>query len=123
MNKQALGVVTLAAALAATGAAAHHSGAMFDPNKTVIIDGTVKEFQWINPHVWIVLVVTGPDGKLTEWHIEGASPAQLGKRGWKKSAIKPGDKINVVTHPVKSGGPEGNIVKVTVNGNVIGDQG
>jgi hypothetical protein len=123
MKKQVLVPLAAGAALVAGAAQAHHSGAMFDASKTVTLDGTVKEFQWINPHVWIILETRDADGKVVEWNIEGASPAQLSKRGWKKSVMKPGDKINVVSHPVKSGKPEGNMVKVTVNGKVIGEQG
>lgn len=122
MTMKTLAGLGLALAMVAGDATAHHSTAMFDPDKTVTLDGVVKEFQWTNPHTWILVMVRGADGKETEWAVEGASPAQLGRRGWKKNSMKPGDKIVVVGHPLKNGEPSANQVRVTVNGTVIGAQ-
>lgn len=110
------------AAFAAGQASAHHSGAMFDSEKVLTLAGTAKELQWTNPHVWLIVDVPGAAGKVTEWHFEGISPFHMTRRGWKKSSIKPGDKVVVTTHPMKSGEPAGNIMKVSVNGTVIGEQ-
>src|SRR6478736_7045110 len=65
--------------LASAPAFAHHSFAMFDNQKNVTLEGTVKEFQWTNPHSWIQLVVKDASGKEDEWSIEGGSPNGLSR--------------------------------------------
>jgi len=122
LNKKILIGVALATAMTAGAASAHHSFAMFDMKKTVALDGTVKEFKWTNPHSWIVVEANGPDGKMHEWHIEASSPAQLGRRGWKKSSVQVGDKINIVIHPLRSGESGGSMVKTVINGKLVGDE-
>lgn len=110
--------LALAAGAAMAGSAlAHHSFAMFDNQKVVILNGTVKEFQWGNPHSWVQLMVRDPvTGQDTEWSIEGASPNTLGRKGWKGSSLKPGDKVAVAIHPLKNHTEGGSLVSVTVNG-------
>lgn len=106
-----------AAALAGTSAAvAHHSFAMFDSEHPKTIEGVVKEFQWTNPHTWIQVDVTGPDGKIVEYSIEGSSPNGLRREGWTRTSIKPGDKVVMVIRPLKDGGPGGAFVRTTING-------
>ncbi len=107
--------------LAAAPAFAHHSFAMFDNQKTVVLDGTVKEFQWTNPHSWVQLIVKDPaTGKDVEWSIEGGSPNGLSRYGWKRTSLKPGDKAQVTIHPLKDGTNGGSLAGVTVNGVKIG---
>lgn len=99
--------------LAATPAFAHHSHAMFDAGKQVTLVGTVKEFQWNNPHCWIQLLVpdaNDPSGAPVEWGVEMGAPIQLVRHGWKPSSLKPGDKITVVINPLRDGRPGGQIV-------------
>jgi hypothetical protein len=113
-----LGLLALAAPVGA-----HHSFAMFDNAKDMKLEGTVKEFQWTNPHTWIQLMVTAPDGKVTEWSIEGSSPNGLRRQGWRAETIKAGDKVTVNIHPLKSGEPGGSLVNVTLpDGKVMGRQ-
>lgn len=100
----------------ASGASAHHSFAMFDTKVEQTIEGTVKEFQWTNPHTWIQVNVTGADGKVVEYSIEGSSPNGLRREGWKSSTLKPGDHIVVTIHPLRDGAPGGSFVKAVVNG-------
>lgn len=112
-----------AAALGAlsTPALAHHSFAMFDAQKNLTLEGTVREFQWTNPHSWIQLVVTDPvTGKEVEWSVEGGSPNFLARNGWKRTSMKPGDKAAVVIHPMKDGTTGGSLVSATVNGVRLG---
>ena len=108
--------------LAAAPAFAHHSFAMFDNQKNVTLEGTVKEFQWTNPHSWIQLVVKDASGKEVEWSIEGSSPNNLARFGWTRTSVKPGDRAQIVIHPMKSGQIGGSLVKITVNGQVVGAQ-
>jgi hypothetical protein len=115
--------IALGAALTATvagSASAHHSFATFDGKRLVVVDGTVKEFQWANPHSWIELTVKDASGKDVEWSIEGGSPSVLVRQGWRRTSIKPGDKAQVTIHPMKDGSPGGALVKATVNGQPIG---
>jgi hypothetical protein len=116
------GVAAMALATGATAPAfAHHSFAMFDNQKNTTLEGTVKEFQWTNPHSWVQLMVKDPaTGKDVEWSIEGGSPNGLARNGWKRTSLKPGDKAVVVIHPLKDGANGGSLVTVTVDGVQIG---
>jgi hypothetical protein len=97
----AIGVVTL---LAVASASAHHSGAMFDAQKTITLRGTVKDFRWGNPHCWIQLLVP-KDGVDQEWSVEMGSTTQLYRSGWRPRTLHDGDKITVVAHPLRDGMP------------------
>src|SRR5215469_9875858 len=81
MNKRlvAVSIAALSAASLAGPALAHHSGSMFDPTKTVTLEGTVKEFQYTNPHSWLEIMVVGPDGKATEGGLDPASGRHQGQ--------------------------------------------
>jgi hypothetical protein len=97
-------VTAAAAALVAAGSAgAHHSTAMFDMRKNVVLEGTIKEFQWTNPHTWIVFEVPNAAGGTDEYGIEGMSPNYLARNGWDKHTLSSGDKIELVLHPLKDG--------------------
>ena len=91
-------------------ALAHHSFAMFDYNKDVTLVGEVKQLQWINPHIH--LLVNVPDGKggMVEWDIEGATPGNLRRTGWSRDVVKQGEKISVLIHPMKNGTNGGMLV-------------
>jgi Family of unknown function (DUF6152) len=88
--------------MAAVPVGAHHSGAMFDGQQTITLQGTVKEFRWGNPHSWIQLMVP-KDGVDAEWSIEMGSTTQLYRSGWRPGTLKNGDKISVVVHPLRDG--------------------
>jgi len=106
----------------ASVASAHHSFSMFIMEKEVTIVGTVKDFQWTNPHIWIQVVVPDSNGKTVEWSIEGNSPSTLSRQGWTKRSLKAGEPITVVMHPMRDGSPGGSIVKVmTADGKVVGE--
>ena len=121
MKLTAFCLTAAAAAALAAPAFAHHSFAMFQNDKVVTIKGTVKEFEWVNPHSWIHLEVMNTDGKPEEWDFEMASPFQLISRGWKQDSIKPGDQIAVTMHPMKDGSHGGSYMSVTLaNGTVLG---
>jgi hypothetical protein len=101
-------------------ALAHHSASIFDHERQVTLSGTVKVFQFTNPHCWIQLLVTTGDST-TEWSIELGSPAHLIRAGWKPNTLKPGDKITVVVNPLREGANGGGFVSAKgVDGNPIG---
>lgn len=111
----------LAAWLLAATASAHHSGAMFDQSKQQTLAGTVKEFQWTNPHSWIQLLVPNDSGGTDEWSIEMAGPPALYREGWRVSTLKQGDKITVLINPMRDGSKGGNFVSGTgADGKALG---
>ena len=113
-------VLTVSLVGALGTAAAHHSYAMFDMKELITITGTVKEFQWTNPHSWLWLDVPNDKGGTDQWGIEGMSPNFLGRRGWSKNTLKAGDKVSVLIHPIKGGEHGGSFMKVTLpNGQVM----
>jgi hypothetical protein len=75
---------------------------MFDAQKTITLQGSVKDFRWGNPHSWIQLLVP-KDGVDQEWSIEMGSTTQLFRSGWRPRTLQNGDKIIVVVHPLRDG--------------------
>lgn len=110
-------LLPVVAGLVATPTLAHHSFAMFDRDKQVTLVGTVKEFQWTNPHIWIQVLVPNKNGKgQTEWSVEGASLNTVKRWGWTKDAIKPGDKVTVIIHPMRNGSNGGSLKEIKLPG-------
>ena len=105
--------IALAAAALSAPAYAHHSTAMFDMEHTVNLTGTVKDFQWTQPHTWIVFDVPSASGAADEYGIEGMSPSYLGRNGWSKRTLSPGDKVTLAIHPLKDGRKGGFDASVT----------
>jgi Family of unknown function (DUF6152) len=106
----------LAVAMAAAGpAGAHHSFAMYDRTKTSIAKGTVKTFQWTNPHVilWLVVEPAG-GGTPQEWSFETTSPGVLTRAGWTRQSIKVGDRVSVEYDPLRDGSHGGSLNSVTL---------
>jgi len=97
-------------------ASAHHSYAMFDIDKKVGVEGTVKQFMWTNPHSWIRLEVMDAKGQVKEWPVEMGSLTILVGLGWNPKTITPGDKIRITVHPMKSGLPGGDFVTLDSGG-------
>jgi hypothetical protein len=106
--------VFIAVLLAATSALAHHSNSAFDPEKVVVLTGTVTQWKWINPHVWIFLSVDDGKGGKAEWEIEGRSPGVLARSGWSKTIFKVGDRITVDFSPARDGSRTGLTTRVTL---------
>src|SRR5262249_57078311 len=109
--KRIIAVLILAGlCFAAQSALAHHSAAMFDPEKVKELSGTVKEFQWKNPHVWIQIYVQNASGAKEEWSIEGGGPNSLSRQGWRPTTFKPGDAVSIKVNPMKDGSAAGQFI-------------
>ena len=113
MKFGAFGLASVAIAICAAPATAHHSFAMFDGEAKVTLEGTVKAFQWIYPHSWILLMVRKSDGQLEQWPIEMGSPGGLAREGWQPKTLTPGMSVSAVIHPLKDGTPGGQYLSVT----------
>jgi hypothetical protein len=115
-------VVALAALVVSSlPALAHHSGAEFDSNKTIEITGTIKEFQFKNPHTWIQVVVDDGKGQPVEWSLEWGAPNSLGRQGYRPDTFPPGAKVTMRVHPMRNGSPAGGFVAAKfADGKTIG---
>ena len=108
-------------AVATAPASAHHSYSMFDMKKTIAMEATVTKFKWQNPHSFILADFKSPDG-MESWAIEMTSPNNLIQEGWKRTSLKPGDKVTLYVHPLRSGAKGGSYVGVKLaNGQTLGD--
>ena len=112
----ALVIVALGATLCtAPPASAHHSFAMYEPTKTLTFKGTVKNFQWTNPHVVLSILVQPDDGSAAQdWALETTSPGVLTRAGWTRLSVKPGDKVSVTLSPLRDGSHGGGLNSVTL---------
>ena len=116
--KQILKVATAVAlfgslALGVTSVAAHHSSAMYDHSKTMTIKGVVVELRWVNPHVSLSINGTINDGETPElWVMEMTSPGNLVRAGgWRRDAVKPGDRVEVDFSPLRDADKRGGALK------------
>ena len=106
MNRRAALLTAFGWLVAATGAAAHHSTAMYDSQNPVTISGTVKRFEWTNPHAFVYLEVKDEKtGKMVEWEVEMMSLNHLRGYGWTSKTVKQGDTLSATGAPAKSGAP------------------
>ncbi|RIV82933.1 hypothetical protein D2V17_14105 [Aurantiacibacter xanthus] len=130
MKKFAL-LLPLAAPLLALGAlgpaaipaSAHHSYSMFDMQKTIVLDATVTQFRWQNPHAFIAVEVD-EDGTKQRWSIEMTSPNNLVQSGWRRTSLRTGDKIRLWVHPLRSGARGASYIGVRLpDGSTLGDVG
>lgn len=91
--------------VAAAPAMAHHSAAMFEEKKTITVEGVVKEFQFTNPHSWLLVDVTDKDGKVTTWGFEAEGPSTLQRAGIRPSEFPAGTRLTITGRPMKDGRP------------------
>ena len=102
MRKILIGALGVMLAASAT---AHHSAVMFDDAKEVTVTGIVKEFQYTNPHSWLLVDVTNEDGTVTTWGFEAEGPSTLMRAGIRRSDFSPGTEITITGHPMRDGRP------------------
>ncbi len=120
MQLRALALVTgIAAVLTSSAVLAHHSNAMFDTEKEVVVTGTVREFQWTNPHCFIELEVASASGE-QQLTIEASAPGVLRRQGWKFNSLKAGDKVVAKMHPLRDGHLGGGLISISVAGVPVG---
>ena len=117
MNLKFVGLTVVAGAAFAAPAFSHHSFAMFDGEKTITLQGTVKEFEWINPHSWLRIIVNDEKtGKPAVWALELSSPARLVTMGMRADSVRPGDAVSVTFHPMKDGTRGGQFIQAVLPG-------
>lgn len=110
----AVAIVAVAVSWASViGVFAHHSHAMFDTSREVVLSGTVKSFVYRNPHVFLYVDVKGDNGELRNWSVEMSNISNMERRGIYRSTFKVGDIITVKINPLKDGRPGGNYTSVT----------
>lgn len=122
-RKTALAAALLSAAMTLP-VQAHHSFAAFDSTQTLSLTCMVKEFQWVNPHSWLIVIAPDGQGNQGELRFEGVPPAILKRSGWTEDTLLAGDRISLDYHPMKDGSPGGAYVAVTLpNGKRLGTSG
>ena len=114
-------LAALALAALSLPAAAHHSYSMFDMNKTVVLEAEVVRFKWQNPHAFIEADVA-ERGATQRWSIEMTSPNNLAQEGWRRTSLKPGDRVRIWVHPLRSGARGASYAGVRLpDGSTLGD--
>src|ERR1700722_722052 len=98
-----LAMITLLAVSAP--AFAHHGGAVYDTDKSVIVKGTVTQYIWANPHGFVKIDVKDPSGDPVDWIVEAQNPVSMMQIGWSKNTFKPGDEVEIDAMPAKNGNP------------------
>lgn len=114
MKSDLLTAIPIVLVSTAVVAAHHASSAEFDASKPVTITGKVTRVEWINPHAWIHVEVTEPDGRTVTWKVEGGSPNVLMRRGLKREALAPGTMLTVEGARARDGTPKVNGRRVTL---------
>lgn len=109
-KKSSLMLAGAAALCAAAPAVAHHSVAMFDMTQHKTMQGTVRAWQWTNPHAWLQVVGPNGQGGQAEMGFELGSPNTLVRDGFKRDTFKPGDVVTVIYAPRRDSAPGGHFL-------------
>ena len=104
-------------------AQAHHSNVAYEVTKVITISGVVKKFEWVNPHTWLHVEVDDGKGGKVVWECEGRAPGVLGRAGWSRTILKPGETVTVDMSPAKDGSKTSIIARVTkADGKILSNQ-
>lgn len=104
MKRGVLGLVVVSLVMAAVPVMAHHSfAAEYDSTKPIEFKGTVTKVEWANPHIYYYVDVKDKDGKVINYAVEGGTPGQLYRQGWRKDSLKVGDVVTVSGFRAKDG--------------------
>jgi hypothetical protein len=118
-----IALVLLVVTLSPTVALPHHSNVAYEVTKVITITGVVKNFEWVNPHTWLHVVVDDGKGGKVEWACEGRAPGVLGRAGWSRSILKAGEMVTVHMSPAKDGSKVSIIARVTkADGTILSNQ-
>ena len=102
---------------------AHHSNSSYQVDEIISLTGTVKEWQWVNPHTWLIMTVEDENGNEVEWAVEGRAPGVLRRAGWSATVLEAGEQVQVYASPQKDGAPVGIIARVTkADGTILGNR-
>ena len=113
---KAIGLATLWAVALASPALSHHSFAMFDISQSLVVEGTVTEYELTNPHSWLrIEALDEESGQMREWAFEASSPAVQALYGMGRGSVQPGDGITVTYHPMRDGSRGGQFVEATLD--------
>lgn len=85
-------------------AIAHHSRAIYDPERVVTIEGVVTKYEWANPHVTVYVETETDSGDAVVWAFEGGATTFMKGRGWSSDMLAPGDHVVVEGHPLRTPG-------------------
>ena len=112
MNMKVVSLTAVLVAAISVPAVAHHSFAMFDAQKTLTLQGTVKELEWTNPHAWLRIMVDDQKvGRPVLWAFEMSSPGRLVTMGMRADSVRAGDKVSVTFHPMRDGSRGGQFMQ------------
>lgn len=105
-------------------AIAHHGAATFDTGTEVVMEGTVTEWVWANPHCFLKFDVKEPNGTIRHWVVETSNPPDMVNRGWSRRSFKVGEPVTATVEPVRGGNPVGRLLMVTfADGRVLSTRG
>ena len=102
ISKCRLAAMIVVSGLVPIAPLAHHSGSNYDFANTVTLEGTVRQFQWTNPHAIIWVDVDAEQGQEL-WAIQMTSPGNLRRSGWTQQSLRPGERVRVVAGPMRDG--------------------
>ncbi len=114
MRMLSLAIILFGLLTASSPALAHHAWRGYDNANMITLKGTVKEYDWENPHVWITLEVKDDKGGVEKWTAGGPSPSRLAAVGWDKDTLKPGDEISLTAVHGNDGSHELRLEKITL---------
>jgi hypothetical protein len=104
-------------------AQSHHSNVAYEVTKVITVTGVVREFQWVNPHTWVHVVVDDGKGGKVEWAAEGRAPGVLLRAGWTRNSLKAGETVTIDMSPAKDGTRTSIIARVTkADGTILSNQ-
>ena len=79
-------------------------------------EGTVTEFVWRNPHVYVLVETVNPVGEAVEWELQMGPTNVISRRGWRRDTLQPGDRVSVRAHAALSGRPYGTVQSIDKDG-------
>ena len=108
MNKIAYFFLLIPMLLLTSAGQAHHSTAIYDSDNPIELQGRVVEWQFTNPHTFVILAVADENEEEVVWSLEGSNTSIMFRRGWTPESMQPGDEIIITVRPLHSGAPGGN---------------